>query len=73
MAAVLASVKCHYSEIFCYLDNGAQAGIGRLIVDRRTQLLYTTDPKEVAALDTHRAKGLGLMDAIDAVVFAEAA
>lgn len=69
----VASVKGHYSEIFCYLDNGAQAGIGRLIVDRRTQLLYTTDPKEVAALDGHRARGLGLMDAIDAVVLAEAA
>lgn len=65
-------MKGYYSEIFFYFDNGTQAGIGRLIVDRKTQLLYTTDPAEVAALDAHHARGLSLMDSIDAVMQAEA-
>lgn len=61
----VATVKGHYSEIFFYLDNGNCAGVGRLIVDRRSQLLYTTQPDEVAALDKLQQAGLSLEEAIE--------
>jgi conjugal transfer ATP-binding protein TraC len=44
-----------YSEIFCITPFGR--GIMRLIVPRRLQLLFTTDPNELAALDRLRGTG----------------
>jgi conjugal transfer ATP-binding protein TraC len=37
-----------YSEIMVLTDRGG--GIGRLVVDPFRRLLYSTDPKDVAAL-----------------------
>jgi len=56
----------NYSEIMALTPQGA--GIGRLIVDRFTQLLYTTDSTEWAAIEKYIGKGMKLTDAIDAVI-----
>lgn len=45
----LRTRKGHYSEIFCMTDYGF--GVGRLIVDRALQLLYSTNAVELAALE----------------------
>ncbi len=51
-----------YSEIMTVCDSGA--GIGRLVVDPFRQLLYSTHPRDVAALDTLRRQGLSVTAAI---------
>ncbi|MBK5966713.1 type-IV secretion system protein TraC [Thiocystis minor] len=51
-----------YSEILVIGDDGA--GIGRLIVDPFRQLLYSTHPRDVAALTALRQQGLSLDAAI---------
>lgn len=58
-----------YSEIFFITENGA--GIGRLIVNRFQQLLYSTKHNEVQAIKGYQRQGLALQDAIDAVVKSE--
>ena len=55
-----------YSEICCLTSLGG--GIGRLVVDPFRQLLYSTAPKDVAALEALRAKGLGTVEAINALI-----
>ena len=47
-----------YSEIMTVCDSGA--GIGRLVVDPFHQLLYSTHPRDVAALDALRKQGLSV-------------
>lgn len=61
----VSSVKGVYSEIFFYMDSGKQVGIGRLIVDRFTQLLYSTMASEVAAINQRVASGMSVTDAIN--------
>ncbi|GAA4649320.1 IncHI-type conjugal transfer ATPase TrhC [Kistimonas scapharcae] len=57
----------HYSEIFCLTDRGS--GIGRLIVDPYRLLLYSTNPKDVAAIDQKRKQhNLSAEKAIKAVL-----
>jgi conjugal transfer ATP-binding protein TraC len=51
-----------YSEIMVLTDRGG--GIGRLVVDPFRRLLYSTDPKEVAALRRLRERGLSVAEAI---------
>ena len=51
-----------YSEILVIGDSGA--GIGRLIVDPFRQLLYSTHPRDVAALTALRRQGLSVDAAI---------
>ncbi len=55
-----------YSEICCLTSLGG--GIGRLVVDPFRQLLYSTAPKDVAALERLRAQGLGTVEAIKALI-----
>ncbi|RIY35866.1 TraC family protein [Psittacicella gerlachiana] len=45
----LKTRKGHYSEIFLLTDYGA--GVGRLMVDAKTQLLYSTNAVDLAALN----------------------
>lgn len=45
----LRTLKGHYSEIFCMTDAGY--GVGRLIVDRTLQLLYSTNAVDIAILN----------------------
>ncbi len=65
----LHTVKGEYSEIFVYTRAGA--GIGRLMVDRFTQLLYSTDPQDKLALRRRIEQGLDLEAAIDDLIRAE--
>ncbi|AVQ00382.1 type IV secretion system protein TraC (plasmid) [Ahniella affigens] len=55
-----------YSEIFCATERGS--GIGRLIVSPADVLMYSTDPRDRAAIQVERAKGLSLSEAIAAVL-----
>ena len=60
------TVPGQYSEIFVATDRGQ--GVGRLIVSPFARLLYSTRPADVAAIDRHRAQGLSVRDAIEAVL-----
>lgn len=52
----------NYSEIFIYTPVGLT--VGRLIIDRFTQLLYTTKPGEYGKLKEYLEGGLSISDAI---------
>jgi len=43
-------------------------GVGRLVVNDFTRLLYTTTPEDVAALKVHRDRGLNSAQAIYAIL-----
>ncbi len=71
-AEVLKSVRTEpgtFSEIFIYTRSGG--GIARFVVDRRTQLLYSTDPKDKHAIATRIKAGMALEAAIEDVVQSE--
>jgi len=71
-ADVLKSVRTErglFSEIFVYTRNGA--GIARFVVDRRTELLYSTDPRDKQAIITRTGAGMTLEEAIDDIVNTE--
>lgn len=55
-----------YSEIFFYNELGM--GIGRLFVERQSQLLYSTKAEDINAIAKYTRMGYGLLDAINAVV-----
>lgn len=68
-AEVLKSVRTErgmFSEIFIYTRNGA--GIARFVVDRRTELLYSTDPRDKQALAARTKAGMPLEAAIEDIV-----
>ena len=74
MLKTVQTVRGRYSEIFLYTStyNGAvAAGIGRLIVSRFAQLLYSTDARDLTAINRHRTRGLSLPDAIQQVLIEE--
>ena len=56
----------NYSEIFMYTPDGVS--IGRLIVDRFTQLLYTSKAEEFAEIKRYVKQGMNLYDAITEVI-----
>lgn len=62
------TVPGKYSEV--YIKTGLGAGIGRLMVDPFRRLLYSTDPKDVADIDWHKAQGKSTTEAISAVLTA---
>ena len=62
MLKTVHTVPGAYSEIMLWTSVGA--GIGRLVVDPFRRLLYSTNPREVAAIDRLRAQGLSVVDAI---------
>lgn len=67
--ALLRSVHTEpgrYSEVFCATERGS--GIGRLVVGPAEALMYSTAPEDRAALKAARSAGLGLCDAIEAVL-----
>ena len=59
----------NYSEIFCFTPMGFETT--RLIVDRFTQLLYTTDPEEKVEIQKYLDRGLSLTKAIENVIAVE--
>lgn len=65
------TVRGRFSEIFIYTSsyNGSvAAGIGRLIVSRFAQLLYTTDARELSAIKVYTDQGMSLPDSIHRVI-----
>ncbi|MYM92712.1 type IV secretion system protein TraC [Duganella vulcania] len=60
------TVKGVYSEIFFYTGSGA--GIGRLVVDRFSQLVYSTHPDEVSAVMNRMDQGMNIKEAIKDVI-----
>ncbi len=68
----LQTVRGQYSEIYFHTPFGR--GVGRLVVDRWNQLVYTTDPSECALIDDLiRQEGLTVKEAIDWVIATERA
>jgi len=59
----LHTVPGRYSEVYVRTPIGA--GIGRLVVDRFTQLVYTTNPAEYARVAEYQRQGLTLVEAIE--------
>jgi len=59
----LHTVPGRYSEVYVRTPIGA--GIGRLVVDRFTQLVYTTNPAEYARVEECQRQGLTLVEAIE--------
>ena len=57
------TVPGRYSEVYVRTPIGA--GIGRLVVDRFTQLVYTTNPVEYARVEEYQKQGLSLVEAIE--------
>lgn len=71
-ADVLKSVRTErgvFSEIFVYTRSGA--GIARFVVDRRTALLYSTDPRDKQAIAARTNAGMTLTAAIEEIVQSE--
>ncbi len=62
--------KGQYSEVFVYttINGSAAAGIGRLVVTRFWQLLYTTDPREKNLIAERENAGMSLIEAINDVI-----
>lgn len=58
-----------YSEIMAYTDQ--PVGIGRLIVDRYTQLLYTTHAAEIQMINERKQRGMSTSEAIKDIVAME--
>lgn len=56
----------HYSEIFFNTNRGM--GVGRLIVDPLRNLMYSTNPKDNAAIDEHIKRGCPLDEAMMNVI-----
>jgi len=57
------TVPGRYSEVYVRTPIGA--GIGRLTVDRFTELVYTTNPAEYARVEAYQKEGLNLVEAIE--------
>jgi conjugal transfer ATP-binding protein TraC len=73
-AEVLKTVRTEpgvFSELWVYTRAGA--GIARLIVDRRTQLLYSTDPRDKQAIAQRIKAGMSLQAAIEEIVGGDSA
>lgn len=60
------TVQGIYSEIFIKSKTGM--GVGRLIVGDFQKLLYSTDPRDVDAIDQYVKTGMSIPDAIRAVM-----
>lgn len=63
------TVPGRYSEVFLIADSGQ--GIGRLVVDPFSRLLYSTRPDDVARLKAARSMGLGTAEAIASMIDAD--
>lgn len=59
------TVKGQFSEMFIRL--GGSREIVRLFVDKRSQLVFSTDPKDKSAIKAYRDQGFSLPDAIENV------
>ncbi len=60
------TVQDAYSEIF--VKSNAGMGVGRLIVSDFQKLLYSSDPRDTRAIDRFVRRGMGVSEAIAAVL-----
>lgn len=60
------TITGQFSEIFFVTNQGI--GIGRLIVDRYTQLLYSTHPDDIKKIAQRTQQGLTTAEAIEAIL-----
>lgn len=65
------TVKGEYSEL--YIRTGSSREVCRLFVPRYQQLMFTTDGKELAAIDRYKAQGMSIAQSIQAVIDEEQA
>ena len=63
------TVTGHYSEIFFRTDYGL--GVGRLIVDPFTKLLYSTHPNDIKKIAAKTRLGMTTADAIETILAEE--
>ncbi len=63
------TVTGHYSEIFFRTDYGL--GVGRLIVDPYTKLLYSTHPNDIKKIAAKTRLGMSTADAIETILAEE--
>ncbi|MDH1472428.1 TraC family protein [Shewanella sp. GD03713] len=63
------TVKGQYSEL--YIRTGSSREVCRLFVPRYQQLMFTTDGKELSAIDRFRKEGMTIAQAIQAVIAEE--
>ena len=62
----LFTLKGKYSEIFIRSSLGS--GIGRLIVDPFSMLLYSTNANDISRIDAKMKKGISLVESIKSIV-----
>ena len=60
------TITGEYSEIFFVTSYGM--GVGRLIVDQYTKLLYSTHPDDIKAISERTKAGMGTAQAIDDIL-----
>lgn len=65
----LKTVSDNYSEIFVYTPVGIT--VGRFVVDRFTQLLYSTKPDDYNRVKAYMNKGYNVVQAVEAVLAEE--
>lgn len=63
----LTTIGGKFSEIYCITANSGN-GVGRLIVDRYHQLLYSTNPEETTVLDEYQREGMSVSESIKAYI-----
>ena len=71
-AEVLKTIRTErgvFSELFIY--RGTSGGIARFIVDRKTELIYSTHPKDRQAISDRIKAGMSLEEAIEDIMRAE--
>ena len=56
-----------YSEVFIRCE-GLASGIGRLVMDAHTELLFSTKAADRLAIDSYREQGLDLVQSIQAIL-----
>ena len=66
MMKSLHTERGQYSDVLC--RSGDAWGVARFVVDRYTQLLYSTAPDEVSAIDELKQQGLPVHEAIEALI-----
>jgi conjugal transfer ATP-binding protein TraC len=59
------TVKGQFSEMFIRLGNARE--IVRLFVDKRSQLVFSTDPDDKSAVNAYRQQGYTMAEALNAV------
>ncbi len=64
------TVTGHYSEIFFVTSYGL--GIGRLMVDKYTQLLYSTHPDDIKKITERTRLGMTTAEAIEDILLTSA-